>query len=224
METVFLIGDSTHWLYLCTLAYQGSTYPGSDTNFWDLCALRVLAPVAPLPQSGGAILSCRVLLDHPARATPVTSVTPVTPVTPPQGPSTHAEGRWLLHPLCTPHSPGPGQGHSPFGPGPHGPSSPPYTLCAITVAQRKVAVDQVVRLLGFPGNKELSVDWGRVVQNNPNGDILITLLSDDGSSGGPVVDREGRVIGLLSRSHEFIKYSCVQHLRNLFHIVRTENL
>ena len=57
--------------------------------------------------------------------------------------------------------------------------------------------NNILTLVLFPipgtGCKELSVDWGRVVQNNPNGDILISLLSDNGSSGGPVVDREGQV-------------------------------
>ena len=78
----------------------------------------------------------------------------------------------------------------------------------------------MVRLLGYPGNKDLSIDWGRIIQNNPNIDILVSLLSDDGDSGGPIVDRAGELIGLLCRSHESVKYSCVQHLRNLFDIIK----
>lgn len=35
------------------------------------------------------------------------------------------------------------------------------------------------------------------------------------SVAGPVLDRSGRLIGLLSRSHESIKCSCVQPLRDL---------
>ena len=94
---------------------------------------------------------------------------------------------------------------------------------SIAVSARSVAVDQVVRRLGFPkfpNMLELSVDWGRVEQNGANGDILISLLSDEGASGGPVVDREGELIGLLSRSHEYIRFSCVQQLRNLFDLLR----
>lgn len=193
--------DATHWLYLAEVIYQGSTYPGSETNFWDMCALRILAPIKPLLQRQqmmkGESLDAEILLDSPV-TTPSRSNTPLNRIiTFPAEP----EVPILLHPYC---------------------SSPP--LRAIKVSTKKVAVDQVVRLLGFPGRWDLAVDWGRVEQNDPNGDILINLLSDDGSSGGPVVDRDGHLIGLLSRSHDFIKYSCVQHLRNLFDIIRNLDL
>lgn len=195
---IYTNADATHWLYLAEVIYQGSTYPGSETNFWDMCALRILAPITPLPQrplSRGESLQVEILLDA-ALTAPTRSSTPriITTAEAEVPPS-------LLHPNF---------------------ATPP--LRAITVSTKKVAVDQVVRLLGFPGNKDLAVDWGRVEQNDPNGDILINLLSDDGSSGGPVVDRDGHLIGLLSRSHDFIKYSCVQHLRNLFDIIRNLDL
>ena len=62
------------------------------------------------------------------------------------------------------------------------PMTPP--LSAVLASSGSVAVDQVVRLLGYPDSGGLSVDWGRVMQNNPNSDILVSVLSDDGSSGG----------------------------------------
>ena len=64
------------------------------------------------------------------------------------------------------------------------PMTPP--LSAVLASSGSVAVDQVVRLLGYPDSGGLSVDWGRVMQNNPNSDILVSVLSDDGSSGGAV--------------------------------------
>ncbi len=63
------------------------------------------------------------------------------------------------------------------------------------------------------------MDWGRIVKDNVNGDIQIKLLSDCGSSGGPILDREGSLLGLLSRSYESVKNSCVQPIKNLAEIL-----
>lgn len=46
----------------------------------------------------------------------------------------------------------------------------------------------------------LSITWGRVIQNNAAGLIMINLYGDSGTSGGAVVDREGKLVGLLSKS------------------------
>lgn len=144
-------------------------------------------------------------------------------------------------------------------------SSSLYQLQPLLLSSQFAVVDQVVRLMGYPGNGSLSIDWGRVmivhnsrknyinksninnnyssdnsnhniggsnrtvnnnycnnIQNGSNNssiiqqdDLLINVLSDSGSSGGPVLNREGQVIGLLSRSHESARYSYVQPLRNL---------
>ena len=67
---------------------------------------------------------------------------------------------------------------------PYYPPTTPPPLSAIQASSGSVAVDQVVRLLGYPDSGGLSADWGRVMQNNPNSDILVSVLSDDGSSGG----------------------------------------
>ena len=193
--------DATHWLYIAELIYQGSSYPGSETKFWDMCALKVIAPITPMPMSQN--LQGRIRPEI------------IMNFAPHLGSGNMRGGSKNGLSIITPH----GMGGIPSLLHPHYPADAP-PLTSIVASNRKVAVDQVVRLLGFPGNKDLSVDWGRVELNDPNGDILISLLSDDGSSGGPVVDREGQLIGLLSRSHQWFKFSCVQHLRNLFDIIR----
>ena len=173
-----------------------------------MCALKIVAPIEPVLQRGRqALKTVRVLL-----------------------PTVLADSRRMYvsveqMPLgvCT----GPGSSDAVGGVECirlfHPNLLPNPVMHSIAVSARSVAVDQVVRRLGFPkfpNMLELSVDWGRVEQNDPNGDILISLLSDEGSSGGPVVDREGELIGLLSRSHEYIRFSCVQQLRNLFDLLR----
>lgn len=181
------------------MVFQGSKCQGSEMNFWDMCALRIIAPIQPILQrthtGASEVDSVTVLMrtegsDH-QRASASPSPRILT--------SDEPERVDLLHPLLE--------------------NSPMHS---IVVSTRGVAVDQVVRRLGYPGFPamlDLSVDCGRVEQNDPNGDILISLLSDDGASGGPVVDRDGQLIGLLSRSHDYVKYSCVQHLRNLFDVI-----
>lgn len=189
--------DATHWLYLAEMVFQGSKCQGSETNFWDMCALRIIAPIEPIMQRArggvGEIEAVTVLMHTQASTHQQRALSPVICT------SDEAERVHLLHPMLE--------------------QSPMHS---ITVSTRGVAVDQVVRRLGYPGFPvmlDLSVDCGRVEQNDPNGDILISLLSDDGASGGPVVDREGELIGLLSRSHDYVRYSCVQHLRNLFDVI-----
>ena len=187
--------DSTRWLYLAEMIFQGSTYAGSESNFWDMCALRIVSPIRPLQQCAG-VEEVEVILQGGMNSSTESPTREGSFIET----GFDADRVDLLHP-CLPASP----------------------MHSIAVCTQHVAVDQVVRRLGYPLYpimKEISVDWGRVEQNDPNGDILTSLLSENGASGGPVVDREGCLIGLLSRSHEFIKCSCVQHLRNLFDILR----
>lgn len=195
LVAISLFADSTRWLYLAEMIFQGSTYIGSESNFWDMCALRIVAPIRPLQQCAG-VEEIEVILQGGAEG----STSPSRECSSFIDTGMEADRVDLMHP-CISISP----------------------MHSIAVCTQHVAVDQVVRRLGYPLYpimKEISVDWGRVEQNDPNGDILTSLLSENGASGGPVVDREGRLIGLLSRSHEFIKCSCVQHLRNLFDILR----
>ena len=57
--------------------------------------------------------------------------------------------------------------------------------------------EQSLRLLGLSGMLSLSVDWGRVVHIS-NGLIVVNVFSECGASGGPAVDRQGRIVGVLS--------------------------
>jgi hypothetical protein len=193
-----LIVDATQWLYLAEMIFQGSLQDGAETSFWDLCALRIVAPIVPRPQLPSAEeFDINIIF----RGLPTSSFG--------LGASTSfmsidtaddGERVELQHP-CLARSP----------------------IHSIPIATAPAAVDQVVRRLGYPGfpaMMDLSVDWGRVEQNDPAGDMLMSLLSDNGTSGGPVLDREGRLIGLLSRSHEYINFSCVQPLRNAFDLMQ----
>ena len=197
---LYLCSDETHWLYVAQMIFQGSQQPGSDTKFWDICALKVLAPIVPLNQSReSSILKIEIYLNE-ALTLPLNSNGSS------HGPPSISTTDVIVTPTFT-------HPHYPL-------ESPP--LSSIVMSTRKVVVDQVVRVLGYPLRNALSVDWGRVELNNPQGDILINVLSDDGSSGGPVVDRDGELIGLLSRSHQYIRYSCVQPVRNLFDLICEE--
>lgn len=179
------------------MVFQGSQQPRSELSFWDLCALRIVAPIKPVPQLPKLDdFEISFLLRNASNAAPSrlergSSVMSI---------DTTAGGLIeLQHPMLP---------RSPFH--------------ALPVSTHPVAVDQVVRRLGYPGFPAmmgLSVDWGRVEQNDPQGDILISLLSDSGTSGGPVLDREGCLIGLLSRSHDYVKFSCIQPVRDLFEIL-----
>jgi len=162
-------------LYCAELVYKGSTHFDSESNFWDICVLRIIAPIKPISSLQHATsLRMELILESNC-------------------------GNILKHPSFTQEP-----------------------LLAVSVSEKRVVVDQVVRLLGYPDNGELSVDWGRIVQNNETSDIMVKLLSDTGSSGGPILDRNGDLVGLLSRSHESYKNSCVQPIRNLFEIIEQQ--
>lgn len=207
------------------MIFQGSQQEGSESSFWDFCALRIIAPIKPIdqiasikssdpsapsksvdqiqsiePEKEATELHVHVILRGSQPSFGLEATTSVMSI----NTAEDTDCVELLHPRRR--------------------LSPMHT---IPVSTQPVCVDQVVRRLGYPGfpqMMDLSVDSGRVEQNDPAGDILISLLSDDGASGGPVIDREGKLIGLLSRSHTFIKFSCVQPLRNMFEILRQNEL
>ncbi len=98
---------------------------------------------------------------------------------------------------------------------------------AVRVSKHSAREGQEVRLLSYPGVCHekaafLSVVWGRV--HHDGTDVLIHLLSDSGSSGGPVLDRAGDLLGLLARSHDMVRMSCMQKLRDLPELVRQKAL
>lgn len=57
--------------------------------------------------------------------------------------------------------------------------------------------EQSLRLLGLSGLSSLSSDFGRVIQIM-NGLLLVNVYNDNGASGGPVLDRLGRLAGVMS--------------------------
>jgi hypothetical protein len=61
-------------------------------------------------------------------------------------------------------------------------------------------VEQSLRLIGYQHMMSLSITWGRVMQTNANGLLMVNLYGDNGTSGGAIVDRECKLIGLLSKS------------------------
>lgn len=61
-------------------------------------------------------------------------------------------------------------------------------------------VEQSLRLIGYQHMMSLSVTWGRVMQTNANGLIMANLYGDSGTSGGAIIDRDGKLIGILSMS------------------------
>jgi hypothetical protein len=284
--TCFIIGfiaDSTHWLYVAEMVYQGSTGANNKSNFWDMCALRILAPIIPndkrepstvdiylkpdlfvsqnkdqgtLSIDTNFSVATEGFVSKGSNSVPAPRQRQLAGTGPPPT-SAFASASVSASPsvsasasIVAPHSiaaassvwsasayPSSMLSSMVLPPHPHDlhqhathktktlphPSYAIDPLHCIEPSTRPVAVDQVVRLLGYPGIQTISIDWGRVVQNNPKGDLFTTLLSDDGSSGGPVVDSHGYLIGLLSRSHENCRYSCVQHLRDLFDILHRLN-
>lgn len=61
-------------------------------------------------------------------------------------------------------------------------------------------MEQSVRLIGYQHMMSLSITWGRVMQSNFYGLIMVNLYGDSGTSGGAIVDRDGKLVGLLSKS------------------------
>jgi S1-C subfamily serine protease len=60
--------------------------------------------------------------------------------------------------------------------------------------------------LGSADGYEGSVSFGNVI-NESNNDIFITNNLSSGSSGGPLIDNEGFVIGVTSWGHKIEQYN-----------------
>jgi S1-C subfamily serine protease len=63
-----------------------------------------------------------------------------------------------------------------------------------------------VMALGSADGYEGSVSFGNVI-NESNNDIFITNNLSSGSSGGPLIDNEGFVIGVTSWGHKIEQYN-----------------
>jgi hypothetical protein len=101
-------------------------------------------------------------------------------------------------------------------------SLPKNNLHPVEVATFSTVVqNQVVCLMGYPQGESLSIDWGRV-EKSDSSEILVNVISESGSSGGPLFDRDGKVLGLLSRSFDHDKYSSVEPLRGIVGILRRQ--
>ncbi|RYG60899.1 serine protease [archaeon] len=187
MTAVFLVGSEAHWLYVAEVVCRGSQLPGADRRLVDLLALRLLCAIAPLP------VQLAPEPDKPCTALQreqfCSASTSRLLVQERQG------DRTLRHVDC------------PLQRAP---------VRASVVCEAPLLPDQFVCLLGFPQGGTMSVDYGRVYQaDNGEGQVVLDLQSVAGNSGGPVLDMQGRVTGLLSRSHDFAKYSYVTPLGDL---------
>ena len=98
----------------------------------------------------------------------------------------------------------------------------PKAMGALKMSKtNEVSAGQLVRLMAIYDDK-ISVDWGKVLKIS-DGDIYLKISSNSGASGGPVIDREGKIIGVLSSSHDQLIYSCAKDLRHLTTILSSDN-
>ena len=67
--------------------------------------------------------------------------------------------------------------------------------------------------------KSLSITWGRVMQSNYSGLIMVNLYGDSGTSGGAVVDREGKLVGILSKSSTGKQVAFIEPVRSMSRVI-----
>lgn len=70
----------------------------------------------------------------------------------------------------------------------------------LEVSSRQPEVDQMIRVMGYPNFDNLRIYWRRIESLNLNGMISVDVYCEEGMSGAPVVDREGKVIGIFTSS------------------------
>lgn len=210
LALVFLVGDENHWLYMADLVYKGSAHPKRDRRFHDYAVLKLLCPIKAAeikPFDPSALSFVDIDAFHTTHSVDLSKLVYETESVPEKqivlpalsnpavAVNKRAPLRRLRHPQYTSYT---------------------APLSATALSTQSLFSDQYVYLLSYPHNKSLSVDFGHILQHDPKDeDILLEVLSDSGSSGGPLIDVYGRVVGVLSRSYNTIKYSYVQPIREL---------
>jgi hypothetical protein len=200
---------------------QGSHH--TSIRSWDMCALHIIAPIEPIYELFSENFECSIIITGCTTASWVGDVSSSSSeAVVVDGPPSYAIVSPILSTIeivttnsssstiIDTGSPRLSLVH------PDLPNDTP--LIAVTISSMSVSAGQEVRLLSYPGIRidrvpMLSIDWGRVQHNGD--DVLISLLSDHGSSGGPILDRAGCLLGLLTRSHKAVKMSCMQKLHNI---------
>ena len=90
----------------------------------------------------------------------------------------------------------------------------------IEVSMIPPQVEQSLRLLSFQRMASLSICWGRVIQKSAEGMLLVNIYGDSGSSGGALVDREGKLVGVLSMSTLGKQVAYVEPVVPIMRVVR----
>jgi hypothetical protein len=90
---------------------------------------------------------------------------------------------------------------------------------ASRVSSELPKTEQSLRLLGLSGLHSLSVDWGRVVHIS-NGLIVVNVFSECGASGGPAVDRQGRLVGVLSCAQRTMSMAYIEPIGNFIKLLQ----
>ena len=76
----------------------------------------------------------------------------------------------------------------------------------LQVSTRPPEIDQMLRVLGYPNFSNLQIYWKRIEATNLNGMISLDVYCEAGMSGAPVVDREGKVLGIFTSSTSQTSY------------------
>lgn len=151
-------------------------------EYWDILALKIVSAIEPVSVYGD-FDSLREIRTRPLHTRMATQATPSL-----QHPST------LEHSSSSPSHPQSALRHYSgkefFG----------IEMCPSATA----AEHQLVRYMGYEGSPApLRVDWGRVQLTGMDGvdRLMVDIIVNVGCSGGPLIDGNGLLVGILSASH-----------------------